>query len=225
MLQEFAGGSLSWRGSQSVQRYKTGLTSFIKQLRNAFTLFLIESRDKTLPKALLRPVPNAADKAFKDADARQQHLVDDQPGHSALDQRPGLVIATPAQRIKPSGQAKPGRSIVGKFRKAITLTDQYKMAFALTPEVKITFEGRIFLQTKLVDQETRYRDGDFEIDAGKDADELGRSQHECKAEAIMVASQPIDDLPIASVQMEILRQLVRRRSGGKICIALPLLIG
>jgi hypothetical protein len=32
------------------------------------------------------------------------------PGCSALDQRTGVVVAAPAQCIKPSGQAKPGRS-------------------------------------------------------------------------------------------------------------------
>ena len=53
----------------------------------------------------------------------------------------------------------------------------------------------------------------------------GRSQHERKAEAVVVAAQPIDDLPVASVQVEIPRQLIRRRSGGKIGIALPLLVG
>jgi transposase len=80
----------------------------------------------------LRAVPDAAHKTFEDADARQQYLVDDKPGCSALDQRAGVVVAAPAQSIKPSGQAKPGRSIVSEFREAITLADQGKMAEALT---------------------------------------------------------------------------------------------
>ena len=41
----------------------------------------------------------------------------------------------------------------------------------------------------------------------------------------MIATQSIDDLPVTSVQMEIPRQLIRRRSGGEIGIALPLLVG
>ena len=91
--------------------------------------------------------------------------------------------------------------------------------------VKIALEGGPFLQAKLADQESRDRTGDFKIGAREDAEEPGRSQHERKAEAVMVAAQPIDDLAVASVQVEILRQLIRRRSGGKIGIALPLLVG
>jgi hypothetical protein len=73
-----------------------------------------------------------------------------------------------------------------------------------------------FLQTKLADQESRDRARDFEISTGEDAEEPGRSQHERKAQAIVVSTQPIGDLAVASVQVEILRQLIRRRSGGKI---------
>ena len=54
---------------------------------------------------------------------------------------------------------------------------------------------------------------------------LADPKHERKAETVVVTAQPIDDLPIASVQVEIPRQLVPGRSGGKIGIALPLLIG
>jgi hypothetical protein len=41
----------------------------------------------------------------------------------------------------------------------------------------------------------------------------------------VVAAQPVGDLPVASVQVEVPRQLIRRESGGKISIALPLLVG
>jgi hypothetical protein len=134
-------------------------------------------------------------------------------------------MPTAGFRIKPSGQTKPGRPIVSEFREAITFSDQCEMPFALTPEVKIALEGRTPLQTKLADQEIRDRTGDFDIGAGKDPNESRRSQHECEAKAIVVASQPIGDLPVASVQVEVLRQLVRRRISGKIGIALSLLVG
>jgi hypothetical protein len=106
VMQEFAGRSLCRHGSQSVQSGKAGLAGFVEQLCNPLTLFLIESGNKTFPKALLRPVPDAADKAFKDADVGQKHLVYDQPGRGALDQRPEMIVATPAQRVKPPRQAK-----------------------------------------------------------------------------------------------------------------------
>ena len=131
VVQEFAGGSLSRHGSQGVQRGEAAFVALIEQLGNALALFVVESGNKPFPKTLLRAVSDAAHKAFKDADARQQHLVDDQPGRGALDQRTGVVVAAPAQRIKPSGQAKPGRSVVGEFREAITLADQGEMAYAL----------------------------------------------------------------------------------------------
>ena len=99
------------------------------------------------------------------------------------------------------------------------------MAEALTVlKVKIAIKAGGFLQTELIDQESRNRIGDFDISAGKDTDASCRSQHERKAEAVVVAAQPVGDLPVASVQVEVPRQLIRRGSGGKIGIALPLLV-
>ena len=171
-----------------------------------------ESHDKPFPKTLLRAVSDSAHKAFEDTDPRQQHLVDDEPRRGALDQRAGVVVAAPAQSIKPSGQAKPGRSVVCEFREAVTLADQGEMAEALTVvKVKIAIEAGGFLQTELINQESRDRTGDFDIGARKDADASCRSQHERKAEAVVVAAQPVGDLPVASVQVEVSRQLIRGR--------------
>lgn len=99
------------------------------------------------------------------------------------------------------------------------------MPFALTAKVKIALERGSLFQTELADQEDHYGSGDLEIGAREDAQEPGRTQHEGEAEAIMVASQPIADLPVAPVQVEIPRQLVLGRSDGKMGIALPLLVG
>ena len=225
-MQELARGPLGWHGAQSIQGREAAVVAFVEQLRNALALFLIESGDQPFPKTLLRPVPDAAHKTFKDTDARQQHLVDDKPRRDALDQRAWVVVTAPAQRIKPPGQAKPGRSIVGEFREAITLADQGEMAETLTVlKVKIAIELGSLLQSKLVDQETRDTIGNFDIWARKDSDESRRSEHERKAEAVVVAAQPIGDLPVTSVQVKIPRQLIRRGSGGKIGIALPLFVG
>jgi hypothetical protein len=73
----------------------------------------------------LRAVPDAADKAFENAHTWQQHLVDDKPGCSTRDQRARVVVTAPAQRIKPSGQTKLGRSIVSEFREAITTQELF----------------------------------------------------------------------------------------------------
>jgi hypothetical protein len=89
--------------------------------------------------------------------------------------------------IKPSDQAKSGRSIVDEFGKAITLTDKGQVPFALTSKVEIALEGRTLLQTEFADQESRYRAGDFDIGAGKDAEKSGRSWHERETEAIRVS--------------------------------------
>jgi len=56
-MQKLAGGPLGRHGSQSVQRSKAAFATFVEQLGNALTLFLIESRDKSFPKALLRAIP------------------------------------------------------------------------------------------------------------------------------------------------------------------------
>ena len=224
--EKFTGRPLSWHGSQTVQRGEPGLAVFIEQLRNALALFLVESGNKTFPKALLRPVADASDKALQNAHARQHHLVHDQPRRSPLDQGTGVIVATPAQRVKPSGQAKPGRSIVSKLGKAITLSDQGEMPNALAIfMIEITLEAWRGLQAELADQESRYGTGNSKLNTGEDAEEPGRSQHKREAEAIVVATQSVGDLPVGSVQMEIPGQLIRRRISGKTGIALPLLIG
>jgi len=41
-----------------------------------------------------------------------------------------VVVAAPAQRIKPSGQTKPGRSVVSEFRESVTFSYYYKMHIA-----------------------------------------------------------------------------------------------
>jgi hypothetical protein len=91
--------------------------------------------------------------------------------------------------------------------------------------IKIALVAGRFLQTKLADQESSDRVRHFKISAREDAEKPCRAQHERKAEAVVVTTQPIDDLSIASIQMEIPRQLFRGRSGGKTGITLPLLIG
>ena len=79
VMQELAGGPLGRHGSQGVQRSEAAFAAFIEQLRNTLALFVVESGNETRPKTLLCPVPDAAHKTFEDADARQQHLVDDKP--------------------------------------------------------------------------------------------------------------------------------------------------
>ena len=223
--EQLAGGALCRHRPQRIQRGKAGRAGFVEQRGDPGTLLLVERCHQAFPEALLRPVPDAADKPFEDADTRQQHLVDDQPGRGPLNQQARMVVATPAQRIQPSGQAEPGRSVAGELGEAVALADQGEMADALTAVVEIALELGFRLKPKLVDQESRDWARDVAISARKGAQEPGRSKHEGKAEAVVVAAQPIDDLPVASVQMEIPRQLVRGRSGGETGIALPLLIG
>ena len=91
--------------------------------------------------------------------------------------------------------------------------------------IEITIEAWRGLQVKLADQESRYRTGNGKINTGEDAEEPGRSQHEREAEAIVIATQSIGDLPVGSVQVEIPRQFIRGRFSGKTGIVLPLLIG
>lgn len=91
--------------------------------------------------------------------------------------------------------------------------------------IEITLEGWRGRQTKLADQESRYRTGNGKINTGEGAEKPGRSQHEREAEAIVIATQSIDNFSVGSVQMEIPRQLFRGRFSGKTGIALPLLIG
>ena len=81
------------------------------------------------------------------------------------------------------------------------------------------------LQTKLAYQEGFDRFGNLQINAREDTKKSGRTEHQRKAEPIMATTQPIGDLPVASIQVEIPRQLISGRYGDKIGIALPLLIG
>ena len=193
MEEKFAGGALSRHGPQSIERCKTGLVGLVEQCRNPRALRLVERRNQAVPQALLRPVSDAANEAFENGDTRQQHLVDDQPGRCALDQWAGMVIAAPAQRIQPAGQAKPSQSVVGKLGKAIALADQGEMAKPLTVVVEIALEPSRWFQPELVNQKRRDRARDIKIRTRKGAREPGRSQHEGKAEAIVVTPQPVDD--------------------------------
>ena len=201
------------------------LASLVEQGRNPRALLFVERCHQTVPQALLCPVPDAADKAFKDADAWQQHLVHDQPGRGALDQRAGMVVTAPAQCIQPSGQAEPGWSVVGKLGEAVALADQGQVAKALPAVVEIALEPGLWRQPQLTDQESRDRLRDIAVGAGKGAQEPGRSEHEAKAQAVVVTTQLIDDFPIAAVQVEIPRQFVRRWCGGEPGVVLPLLVG
>ena len=137
----------------------------------------------------------------------------------------GMVIATPAQRIQPACEAEPGPSVVGKLGEAVALTDEGEMTKALAAMVEIALELDLGRQPQLVDQERRDRPGDVASSTRKRAQKPGGSQHKGEAEAVVVAAQLIDDLPVASVQMKVPRQLVRQRSGGETGIALPLLVG
>jgi hypothetical protein len=58
------------------------------------------------------------------------------------------------------------------------------------------------LQIKLVDQESRDRTGKFDIGARTGTDESRRSQHERKAEAVVVDAQSIGDLSVTAVRVE-----------------------
>ena len=178
------------------------MTVFIEQLRNALALFLVESGNKTFPKALLRPVADASDKALQNAHARQHHLVHDQPRRSPLDQGTGVIVATPAQRVKPSGQAKPGRSIVSKLGKAITLSDQGEMPNALAIfMIEITLEAWRGLQAELADQESRYGTGNSKIILSRTTD--GRLAAKARGVAFGRPRKMRPD------QQELARELVR----------------
>ncbi len=171
--QEFAGGALPRHGPQSIQCSKAGLAGLVEQCRDPRPLLLVERRHQALPKALLCTVPDAADEAFQDGDAGQQHLVDDQPGRGALDQRAGMVIATPAQGIQPAGQAEPGPSVVGKLGEAVALTDEGQVPDALAAVVEIALEPGRWLQPQLVDQERRDRAGDVRTSSLSDLTRRG----------------------------------------------------
>jgi hypothetical protein len=95
-MQELAGGPLCRHGSQGIEGCETRVAGFVEQPCDPSALLVVKSGNKTFPKTLLRAVPDAAHKAFKNADARQQHLVDDQPGCGTLDQGTGVVVAAPA---------------------------------------------------------------------------------------------------------------------------------
>lgn len=97
-----------------------------------------------------------------------------------------MVVAAPAQRIQPAGQAKPGRSVVGELGKAVALADQGEVADALAAMIEIALELGFRLHPELVDHEGRDRERGALIRAGECAQEPGRSEHEGKAEAVVV---------------------------------------
>src|SRR3546814_2939255 len=158
------------------------------------------------PKPGARTISDAADHALQDRDARQEHLVGNQPGSRTLDQRPRVIIPAPTENVEPAGQAKARTGIVAKVCEAEPATDQREMANT-APSPEIAIQGHSRLKAELIAHRRQNGFRDAIGNTGKDAKEAGAGEHRREAEPITSAAQNGDDLLVGAAQMEVSRKL------------------
>ena len=87
--------------------------------------------------------------ASGDGDARQQHLVGDQPGRSSINQGAGPIVAAPAKGVEPSGQPETCHRVVAKVREAAVRPDEREVPDAsasrkIGVHVRAGFKSELF---------------------------------------------------------------------------------
>jgi len=222
--EEFGRCPPGWYRAQRVERGERGGVVIVEQPRDPGTLHVAETTDQVAPEPSARPVPDAADHALQDCDARQEHLVGDQPGGRAFDQRPGVVVPAPAKRVEPTRQAEARAGIVAKVGEAEPVSDQREVADA-APALEIAVEGDPCRQAELIAHCRQNGFGNDIANAGKGPKEAGAGEHRRKAEPVMRAAQIGEDLLVGPIQMKVSRQLIGRRLAIEAREALALRIG
>lgn len=162
------------------------------------------------PKSGPRTIADSADQSLDDRDARQQHLVGDQPSRSSINKGAGPIVAAPAKGVEPSGQSEPRHRIVAKVREAAVRPDEREVPDAPASR-KIGVHVRAGFKSELFDHGRQDRRGDLGGRDWKCAQKPGARQHHGKAEPIVVAAQSSNEVAISLVKMEISRELVGRR--------------
>ena len=224
VAQEFGWRTLRRYGSKGVQSGECGSILGIEQLVDAVALAGAEARDQAVPKAGLCSVTNTSDQTLQSGASRYEHLVDNEPSHSADNQNARPVVPAPAKRIKPSHQTKSGEPIVTKIREPEAVADQVEVAL-LRAFSKITIQGHPITQVKLVAERHQNGFGDVVLSIGKCSQKTGTAEQNGKAQAIVPAAQRLNDLVIEPVEVEISVKLFRRRVAIKAREATALIIG
>ena len=183
-----------------------------KQPVNAVTLGGAERADQQTPLASLHSIADAANKPFEGGDAWQQDLVGNQPRHRALEQHDRSVLAGPAQRVEPAGQAKARKSVVFEAAKPVALGNGRDMPPALTAHLVGTAVGFGKNAAELRFGGSDNAGGQIGETIGEAAQQPHGPELDRKAEPVLRAAQLLDDAAIGRVEMEMARQ----RVGGQL---------
>ena len=210
MAVEFGRHALGGNCAQRVQGGERRRVPFVKQRGDACALVIAQTGDQIPPKPGARTIADSADQALEHRDARQQHLVGDQPGGRAIDQRGGSIITAPAQGVEPPRQPETRHRVVAKVREAAMRPDKREVPYASAP-LKIRMHAGGGLKVQLFDHDRQHRRRDLRGRNGKCAQKSDARQHYGKAKPIVVAAQRSNEVAIGLVQMEISRKLVGQR--------------
>ena len=187
-------------------------------------LIIAQAGDQMAPKPAPRTIADSANQSLDDRDARQKHLVGDQPGRGSINKGAGPIIAAPAKGIEPSGQSKTRHRVVAKVREAAVRPDEREVPDAPASH-KIGIHVRTGFKSELFDHDRQDRRWDIGGRNWECAQKPGARQHHGTPEPIVVAAQSSNEVAISLVQMEISRELVDRRFAVEAGKALTLGVG
>jgi hypothetical protein len=209
MAVEFGRHALGRNGPQRGEGGERRRVSCIKQRGDARPLVIAQAGDQMPPQPRARTITDSANQSLEHRYARQQHLVGDQPGRSAIDQRAGPIVTAPAQGVEPSGQPEARHGVVAEVREAAVRPDKREVADA-TASAETGIDAGRGLKLELRNHGRQYRRRDLGGRNRECPQKPDAGQHHGKAEAIVVAAQRSDQVAAGLIEMEVSRELVGR---------------
>ena len=114
----------SGNGPQRVQGGERGRVAVVKQSGDARALVIAQAGDQMAPRPGPRAVTDSANQSLDNRDARQKHLIGDEPGRGSINQGAGPIVTAPAQSVEPSGQPATRHGVVAEVRKSAVRPDK-----------------------------------------------------------------------------------------------------
>ena len=225
VAEELGRGPLRWDRAQRVQGGERGCVALVEQPGDARALVVAETGDEVLPEPGPRTLTDAPDQALEDRDARQEHLVGDEPGGGPVDQRSGPIVAAPARAAQSQRVSrKRARASSPKSVNPEAVADRRQMPDA-GPALEVAIQGNRSPEAKLLAQRLQNGAGHVVGRAGEHAQETDAGEHGREAETIVLAAQLADEIAVGPVQMEEPGELLGHRIAGKAGEASALVAG
>src|SRR5208337_2380085 len=211
---EFGWHALGGNGPQSVQGGERGSVAHVEHPGDARPLIIAQAGDQMAPKPGHRTIADSPDQSLDNRNARQKHLVGDEPRRRSIDQGAGPIVTAPAQGGEPSGQPETRHGIGAKVRETVMRADDGQVSDATT-SLEIGVHACRGFKGELLDHDRQDRRWDLGGRNWKRPQKSGARQHHGKAEPIVVAAQSSDEVAVGSVQMEGARRKIKALSLAK----------